>query len=151
MTYFYCTGFGKFGQILHNPTSKLIEALPALLNTSNENNRSLKLKHHEIITVAIQDCDEAINRIYEMVCASHGEADRHIIINFGVADGRPAFTLETLGKNCKIFSIPDERGNTPVNEAIDTEQELTHKRYSSLKLTETCEVLKSKGHNVECG
>ena len=142
MTFFYCTGFGKFGPILQNPTTKLVEALPALVNTSTENNRSLKLKHHEVITTAIQDCDEAIARIYEMVCASHGEADRHIIINFGVADGRPAFTLETLGKNCNIFSIPDEKGNTPVNQPIDNSQDLTHKRYTSLKLNETCEALK---------
>ena len=67
MTYFYCTGFGKFGTVLENPTSKLITALPSLLTQVNENNRSLKLKHSEVITVSIQDCDEAVNRIYQMV------------------------------------------------------------------------------------
>ena len=90
MTFFYCTGFGKFGDILENPTSKLIEALPALLAQVVENDRILKLKHKEVVTVAMQDCDEAVNRIYQMVSEQHGEADRHIIINFGVSAGAPS-------------------------------------------------------------
>ena len=96
-----------------------MEALPSLIAQHNENNRSMKLKHNEVITVAIQDCDEALNRIYEMVQECHGEADRHIIVNFGVYDGSTRFALETLGKNQKIFGIPDERGNQPMNETID--------------------------------
>ena len=64
MTYFYCTGFGKFGNILTNPTTDLVGALPALLQSHPENERSFKLKHHEIVTVAIADCDEALDRIY---------------------------------------------------------------------------------------
>ena len=113
MTYFYCTGFGKFGNIMTNPTTKLVEALPALLSQCEENEKILKLQHHEVVTTAIQDCDEAIQRIYTVVQDNHGEPDRHIIIHFGVYDGSTRFALETLGKNIKNFGIPDERGACP--------------------------------------
>ena len=113
MTYFYCTGFGKFGNVLTNPTTKLVETLPNILKSIPENDKFFKLKHSEIVTVAMQDCDAAIQRIYNMVHENHGDADRHIIVNFGVAAGRDKFTLEVKGKNYMHFTCPDERGAAP--------------------------------------
>ena len=113
MTYFYCTGFGKFGNVLENPTSRLIQNLPELLKKVPENDKFFKLRHTEIITVAIQDCDQTVERIYNMVAQQHGDADRHIIINFGVAASRSCYSLEGRGKNWMHFGCPDERGQAP--------------------------------------
>ena len=33
---FYITGFGKFGPVLENPTTKLVNALPQLLASSDK-------------------------------------------------------------------------------------------------------------------
>ena len=67
MTFFYCTGFGKFGNILTNPTSQLVQAMPQLLSKHPDNNKLFKLVHNEVVTVAMSDCDESLQRIYSLV------------------------------------------------------------------------------------
>ena len=54
------------------------------------------------------------------------------------------------GKNIKDFRIPDDKGDQPQNQAIEEGLAQTYVRCSSLKLSETCEVLKQKGHRVGC-
>ena len=61
-TFFYVTGFGKFGNVLENPTTYLIRDLPKLLYQNP--NPQVSLRHHEIVKVAIEDCDDALSRIY---------------------------------------------------------------------------------------
>ena len=111
-TYFYVTGFGKFANILENPTTHLVRSLPKLIRQSQLPIHT-KLDHSEIVTVSIQDCDTALDQIYSRVASNmkknHGA--HHLVLNFGVAAGRSAFSLETLGKNIKDFRVPDERGN----------------------------------------
>ena len=50
--------------------------------------------HNEVVTVAMSYCDESLTNIYRLVEQNHQEADRHIIINFGVAAGRGEYSLE---------------------------------------------------------
>ena len=69
--------------------------------------------------MAIQDCDESLERIYKLVSDGHDRADHHVVINFGVNAGSRVFCLENIGKNYNNFCIPDERGNQPQNCPID--------------------------------
>ena len=89
--YFYVTGFGKFANILENPTSIMVRDLPELLRQQAENpeapQQQFELKHSQVVKVSIQDCDEALDGLYNLVKGQHGAADHHVIINFGVHDG----------------------------------------------------------------
>ena len=107
--FFYITGFGKFGNVLENPTSILVGKLPDLL-TEPANASKFHLAHSEIVTTAIQDCDEALERIYARV-QNCSQAEHHVIVNFGVAASRRTMDLENIGKNINDFRLPDERGN----------------------------------------
>ena len=109
--FFYVTGFGKFGNILENPSSIVVRDLPNILSQQSSEGRPFHLKHSEIVTVSIEDCDEALERIYANMHGCKSNAEHHVVINCGVADGRPGFDLENIGKNLKDFCIPDERGN----------------------------------------
>ena len=57
---FYVTGFGKFANILENPSTHLVKALPRLFKQSNLVGRA-HLAHTEIVTVSIEDCDTALD------------------------------------------------------------------------------------------
>ena len=48
----YVTGFGKFADILENPSSHLVRALPELFRKSNLPNHAT-IVHSEIVTVSI--------------------------------------------------------------------------------------------------
>ena len=54
----FMTGFGKFGKILENPTTKLSKALPELLKEKPIENVSLAKNY--VVTVAMEDCDSVI-------------------------------------------------------------------------------------------
>ena len=124
------TGFGKFANILENPSTHLVKALPKLLEKAKIND---KLKHSEVVTVSCEDCDSTLDQIYKQLNTS----DKHIVLNFGVAAGRKEFSLETIGKNIKDFRCPDERGNLFKNETIESGK-LTKTRETSLDLVKAC-------------
>ena len=147
--YFYVTGFGKFGNILENPTTHLVKALPDLLKAAAEKTNKLELKSTEIVVVAMKYCDEAIERMYTLVDQEHDNADHHIVINFGVAAGRPKFSLEKIGKNIKDFRIPDENGDQPRDACIDDQCDITSCLETTLQLEKIRDNLEALGHNVE--
>ena len=122
------TGFGKFANILNNPSTYLVRALPKLLKKVNL--PKAKLVHSEVVTVSCEDCEIALDQIYALVkqnlARNHGS--RHIVLNFGVAASRKEFSLEVIGKNIKDFRVQDERGNVFKNLPIETNYELTHTR-----------------------
>jgi len=148
-TYFYVTGFGKFANILENPTTYLVRALPELLKNNPQAN--VHLAHHEIVKVAVEDCDERLKKIYQKVKRNlnSGNGSNHVVINFGVAAGRKLISLETLGKNIKDFRCPDERGNKFEKCPIDPFCGQDKKIYcSSLNLERVCDIMK-KTYPVE--
>ena len=49
-THFWVTGFGKFGNILENPTTYLVKALPDILKQCAV---EIHLDHTEVIDVSI--------------------------------------------------------------------------------------------------
>ena len=142
------TGFGKFGDVVENPTTFLVNALQ---ETVKECEVEIHLEHSEVVDVSIQDCDVAIESIYKKIAISAKEnpEDRHIVMNLGVAARRPMFCLEAIGKNIKDFRFPDERGNQPLNEPIRASDTTDFKIECSLDLDKACTTLITKGHNVQ--
>ena len=71
------------------------------------------MAHHEVVKVAVEDCDQALLEIYGKVKRNLAlsKGSRHMVLNFGVDAGSSKISLETLGKNIKDFGVPDERGN----------------------------------------
>ena len=111
----------------------------------------MHLAHHEIVKVAVEDCDERLKKIYEKVKRnlSSGKGSKHMVVNFGVAAGRKMISLETLGKNIKDFRVADERGNKFVKCPIDPNFSQDKKIHcSSLNLAAVCNMMK-KSHPVE--
>ena len=53
----YITGFGKFGHILSNPTTALVNVLPGFLKAHPIKN--MTLADHKIVTVACEFVDDA--------------------------------------------------------------------------------------------
>ena len=75
----------------------------------------LKLENNYIITVSIEDSNEALediyNRITKLIEEDVDYTTHYLVIHFGVYSGSGKFRVETQGKNCNNFFIPDERGN----------------------------------------
>jgi hypothetical protein len=61
----FFTGFGKFGKVLENPTTKLSRSIKDLLAESPIDD--LTLFENYIVTVSIEDCDEALAQIYQKI------------------------------------------------------------------------------------
>ena len=142
--YFYITGFGKFANILENPSTHLVNALPRLL----KNQANTHLAHSEIVTVSCEDCDVALDRIYAKVQKNlqRSNGTRHIILNFGVAASRHEFSLECRAKNIKDFRFPDERGNVFKSQPIEGD-DTSQVKFTTINLETICKTLSSK-HKV---
>lgn len=61
----FFTGFGKFGKVLENPTTSHSRALKELLE--KQPIEDLELFQNYIVTVSIEDCDEALAEIYSKI------------------------------------------------------------------------------------
>ncbi|CDW85548.1 pyrrolidone-carboxylate peptidase-like isoform 1 [Stylonychia lemnae] len=151
----FITGFDKFSNILENPTANLSRAIPQLLEKNQIEN--LTLAHNQVVKVAIQDCDEALETIYQKInqmqeedtSKQESEKRHFIVVHFGVYQGSGQFDLESLGKNIMDFFCPDERGNTPRNQCIDSSFDRKHCHQTELLLDQHVATLKSKGYLVE--
>jgi hypothetical protein len=58
----FFTGFGKFGKVLENPTTHLSRALSDLLKANPIDD--LTLYQTYVVTVSIEDCNQALTDIY---------------------------------------------------------------------------------------
>ena len=118
----YVTGFGKFGNIEHNPTTVLVEGL------SKSAGLKCSLEHLEVAEVSIQGCENTLQKIGEKIeersSQDGGSNDKYLILNLGVAANRKDFCLEHRAKNIKDFRIPDMAQNQPKNERIDCSKNL---------------------------
>ena len=61
----FFTGFGKFGKVLENPTTYLSKAIDQLLHENPIEGVILHKKY--VVTVSIEDCDEALEEIYQEI------------------------------------------------------------------------------------
>ena len=61
----FFTGFGKFGKVLENPTTYLSKAIDQLLQDNPIEGVILYKKY--VVTVSIEDCDQALEEIYQEI------------------------------------------------------------------------------------
>eukprot|EP00347_Sterkiella_histriomuscorum_P015285 403357607 len=151
----FVTGFGKFQKVSENPTTHLSRAIPSLLEQNQIEN--LTLNSTQVVTVSIEDCNEALKQIYEEInkmqlkdqFRDHCDRRHYIVIHFGVYQGSGKFNVEVQGKNIKDFRIPDENGNTPLNECINGSLDIKHCIQTTINVDSIVEKLQQQGHNVQ--
>lgn len=97
------TGFDPFGGDTVNPALELIKQLP-------EEIEGCKIITLEIPTVF----HKSIQIIRDAVDLHHPDA----VLSIGQAGGRADLTVERVGINCDDARIPDNEGNSPVDEKI---------------------------------
>ena len=96
----FFTGFGKFGKVIENPTTHLSRALTKLLVESPID--GVTLFKNYIITVSIEDCDEALAEIYSTINSlidqdekAQSEFDNHyVVLHMGVYERSGQFNVE---------------------------------------------------------
>ncbi|KAF0697773.1 Aste57867_11566 [Aphanomyces stellatus] len=103
------TGFGKFGNIIDNPTTHLAELLKEDPNVHS--------------TTVLEVSAEGVRAAMEPMWAeAENDEETTVFIHMGVNDGGKQIDLEQFGYNIAHFPIPDERGWVANNETI-TENE----------------------------
>ncbi|KAJ0397263.1 hypothetical protein ATCC90586_008868 [Pythium insidiosum] len=101
----YLTGFGKFGDILENPTTFLVQKL-----ADDENVTEAK-----VLEVSAEGSLEMLAPLRAKAEASGRPC---IFLHLGVNAGSTQFALERIGYNVADFRIPDERGWVAKQEVI---------------------------------
>uniref|UniRef100_A0AAV1T1W9 Pyrrolidone-carboxylate peptidase n=1 Tax=Peronospora matthiolae TaxID=2874970 RepID=A0AAV1T1W9_9STRA len=101
----YVTGFGKFGNMLENPTTLLAEKLSG----------HPKVTETHVLEVSAAGCKQTLADVY----ARAEERGRPcVFLHFGVSATARTLLLEQVGYNVADFRIPDERGHVAKNEVI---------------------------------
>ncbi|TYZ69340.1 hypothetical protein PybrP1_000114 [[Pythium] brassicae (nom. inval.)] len=104
------TGFGKFGDIVNNPTTAIVEEIAGDANVTH----ALVL---EVSAAGSLDMLAPLRKLAE-------EANRPcIFLHLGVAAKSTHFALERFGYNLADFRIPDERGWVASNEVISADED----------------------------
>lgn len=114
----YLTGFGPFGDVTENPSSVLVGDL---INSKFTGYPAVNVCDLALVPVSIQDCDSHLQGLKAKILArarAH-PGEKHLILSLGASMGASAFALESKAKNWMNFALPDTRGNTPKNVAID--------------------------------
>ncbi|KAL7680174.1 putative peptidase C15, pyroglutamyl peptidase I [Plasmopara halstedii] len=101
----YLTGFGKFSDILENPTSILAKKLET----------HPKVIEAHVLEVSKDGCVEILTKMQ-----TRAEERRRpcVFLHFGVDTTSCSLVLERMGYNVANFRIPDERGYVAKNEII---------------------------------
>lgn len=90
----YVTGFGKFGDIIENPTTFLIKALPQILEKHPI--KKLELCEARIVTVSCVKVDAMLKDYKQLIEENPpAEDEKIVVVHFGVAEGRGEFCLES--------------------------------------------------------
>ncbi|MBQ5326125.1 MAG: pyroglutamyl-peptidase I [Oscillospiraceae bacterium] len=97
------TGFDPFGGDSVNPALELIKQLPEEIDGC------------EIITLEVPTVfHKSIQVIKQAIDTHHPDA----VLSVGQAGGRVDMTVERIGINCDDARIPDNEGNSPVDEKV---------------------------------
>ncbi|CAH0481404.1 unnamed protein product [Peronospora belbahrii] len=101
----YVTGFGKFGDILDNPTTFLVQKLVEHQNVTEAH----------VLNVSAASCVKALADVYTR---AEERGRPCIFLHFGVSSIACSLKLEQVGYNIADFQIPDEQGYVAKNEVI---------------------------------
>ena len=97
------TGFEPFGDEKINPSWEAVKMLPAEISGA------------EIIKMEVPTVFEESDAVVETAIIQYG---LDAVICVGQAGGRTEITVEKVGINLMEASIPDNKGNKPIDEAI---------------------------------
>lgn len=125
MIHFIVTGFGAFGQVVDNPTQRLVE----LINDQKWN-LPINISHTAVCKVSIQNVDREhaqITSLCKNIAKNARESPSNpsptrttiVLVHLGVAEKAEEMLLETCAYNDCSFRIPDEDGQQPVSQSID--------------------------------
>lgn len=98
------TGFEPFGGDTLNPSMELIKQLEG------------KFIEGAVIKTTLLPVD--YTQVGTELVKAIETVEPEIILNLGVANGRPAFSVERIAVNVLDFSMPDNKRNQPVDEPI---------------------------------
>ena len=153
---FEITGYGKFANVLDNPSKRLIENLKKKVENSNNQNNPF-LPNVVINSTTIMHCSgkqilKSIDKLRNEHNIKYGSNYKVVYIHTGVDDRRDGCYLENTAKNIADFRLRDESGWQPKQEMIIKENgNLNHSYMTRLDTTKLKNILKSKPYNYNCG
>ncbi|RHY08587.1 hypothetical protein DYB36_001077 [Aphanomyces astaci] len=128
------TGFGKFGPVLINPTTKLATQLKddPIVHTSF------------VLEVSAQGVRAALEPLW---AEAKDDDETTVFVHLGVHDGTKTILLEQVGYNIANFRMPDEQGWVAQNEVIVADQPDSIRTHLPLETYHAA--LKAEGLQVE--
>lgn len=102
MTSVWVTGFEPFAGVPENPSSMILDALPAELDGVRVQTAVLPTDTNAVL--------DALAPIYE--------SEPSVLIHVGVAESRDVVSVERVAVNQRSFSIPDNAGNVIVDQPV---------------------------------
>ena len=125
------TGFGKFADVLVNPTTQIVNSLEA----ENWQPENVPVEFH-IVEVSTTATDQLLENI--------PDGDKILRIHLGVDQRATCFKLERTAYNNMNFRVPDENGFMPSDQCIDS-LDLEAAVCTTLNLDEVCGAMNVKG------
>jgi len=144
VVHFNLTGFGKFQNVPHNPTTALMTHLPDFM-------KQCQLSDEVCIdgyTILETSGVGALQHFHQLNhgCDIKDQSKHRVWLHFGVNARSTSFALESQAFNEASFGCPDERGWQPSKESIvcDAAEILQ----STLNIDELVSAMKEQGFNV---
>lgn len=142
---FYVTGFGEFQGVATNPTSRLLQELSG----GRIIGKQVWETSVEGVERGLQLAQRAVTAQY---CAPTLRYSPVVFVHFGVSQD-PEFRLEQCAVNVEHFRVPDQRGNQPQHEAIDSARPVSAQLRTRLDLAGLADALQTHPVRVsqDCG
>lgn len=164
--FLYVTGFGVFRGVAENPTSLLIPLLHAALAAVTPSSlpagvclcghpcscpqpTHVLLRDARVMEVSAVAADTCLRELHGMAVRCSPHIDLHVFLHFGVAAGARTLSLERCAYNDATFRVPDERGEQPIGQCVDTGVPWGEKEYTTMPVDALVAALQSKGHAVQ--
>jgi peptidyl-tRNA hydrolase, PTH2 family len=114
------TGFGPFGKVTSNPSTRLVEGLKKLEHVTST--VTWKLSNASVLEVSKVGVDSELEHIQAKASSLGTYSDHRFVIlhlHLGVHGGATKIHIEQQAYNCDDFRIPDQRGLQVRNKKID--------------------------------
>ena len=149
---FEVTGFGKFGNVLDNPTTHLIKNLSNLSEKQqNMISPNAIINSRTVLHVSGQRSVEMLKDIRSNHNKFYSKDTKVVYLHMGVAASRKDLCLETRAVNNTKFGTPDELGWAPMNEMVCKENgSRKHVYMTRLNAPKLVEILKGKEYGYNC-
>ena len=140
------SGFGKFGDVIENPTTIIINEL--CNQTINGLECSIDISIDNILEVSVENVNSFVKNDVNNVEKLNENNDNLIYVHLGVDSSANSFKLEQCAWNNMTFRIPDEKGYQPNEIVINSTKEFDSCLKTSLNVNLLHESLVNQGYNV---